>query len=153
LSRIPLSHLSDPMFRPRSRAALAAVCLAVFVSPAPAQDAAVGTAEEKAALELDAKIIADAAKTSEIMKNLGYLSDVIGPRLTGSANLKRANEWAAEVMKGYGLSNVKLEPWEIPIAWERGTAPMKLIDPDNGRGLTVAAAGGGPGAKGENVLG
>ena len=40
------------------------------------------------------RIIADAQKTSEIMKNLGYLSDVIGPRLTGSANVKRANEWA-----------------------------------------------------------
>src|SRR5262249_55967491 len=77
--------------------------------------------------------------------------DVIGPRLTGSANLKRANEWTAEVMKGYGLSNVKLEPWEIPIAWERGTATMKLIDPDNGRSLTVAAAGWTPGTKGKVV--
>ena len=75
------------------------------------------------------------------MKNLGYLSDVIGPRLTGSANLKHANDWAVEVMKSYGLSNVHLEPWEIPLGWERGTASVKLIDPDNGRSMTVAAAG------------
>ena len=126
------------MSRPLPRAvALAALCLAFVPAPGRAQEAAAGAA----ALELDSKIIADAQKTSEVMKNLQYLSDVIGPRLTGSANLKRANEWAAEVMKKYGLSNVRLEPWEIPVGWERGTATMKLIDPDNGRHLTVAAAG------------
>ena len=125
------------MSRPLPRAvALAALCLA-FAAPMRAQDAP----SDAAALELDTKIIADAQKTSEVMKNLGYLSDVIGPRLTGSANLKRANEWGAEVMKKYGLSNVRLEPWEIPVGWERGTATMKLVDPDNGRHLTVAAGG------------
>ena len=135
------------MFRPLSHAAIvAAVFLVAGSVPGYAQDAA-----DKAALELDAKIIADAAKTSEIIKNLSYMSDVIGPRLTGSANLKRANEWAAEVMKKYGLQNVKLEPWEIPIGWERGTATMKLIDPDNGRSLTVCSAGWSGSTKGKVV--
>jgi len=79
------------MNRPRSRAAVvAAVCVFLFIPVARAQEAS-----DKAALELDTKIIDDAQKTSEIMKNLGYLSDVIGPRLTGSANLKHANEWTA----------------------------------------------------------
>ena len=136
------------MFRPLSHAAIvAAVFLATWSAPGYAQDAA-----DKAALELDSKIIADAAKTSEIMKNLSYMSDVIGPRLTGSANLKRANEWAAEVMKKYGLQNVKLEPWEIPVGWERGTATMKLIDPDNGRSLTVCSAGWTGGTKGNEPV-
>ena len=134
------------MFRPHLRAAFAAVCVLALAATARAQESA-----EKAALELDAKIMADAQKTSEIMKNLGYLSDIIGPRLTGSANLKRANEWGLEVMKKYGLSNVHLEPWEIPIGWERGTATMKLIDPDNGRSLTVASAGWSPGTNGKVV--
>ncbi|HKB02402.1 MAG TPA: M20/M25/M40 family metallo-hydrolase [Gemmataceae bacterium] len=134
------------MFRPHPRAAFAAVCVLAAALSARAQDTA-----DKAALELDARLIEDATKTSEIMKNLGYLSDVIGPRLTGSANLKRANEWGAEVMKKYGLSNVHLEPWEIPVGWERGTATMKLIDPDNGRSLTVASAGWSPGTNGKVV--
>ena len=56
------------------------------------------------------------------MKNLQYLSDVIGPRLTGSENLEQANNWTAEKMKAYGLENVRLEPWEIPVGWERGKA-------------------------------
>jgi carboxypeptidase Q len=135
------------MIRPhRWAAVIAAVCLVAWATPSFCQDAA-----DKAAQELDAKIIADAAKTSEIMKNLGYLSDVIGPRLTGSANVKRANEWTAEVMKSYGLQNVHLEPWELPVGWERGTATMKLVEPDNGRTLMVASAGWTPGTKGKLI--
>jgi carboxypeptidase Q len=135
------------MFRLHAYAAfVAAICFLTAPPALRAQDAA-----DKAAIELDTKLIEDAQKTSEIMKNLGYLSDVIGPRLTGSANLKRANEWGAEVMKKYGLTNVHLEPWEIPLGWERGTATMKLIDPDNGRSLTVAAAGWSPGTKGKLI--
>jgi hypothetical protein len=134
------------MFRPHRCAATLAVACLFVVCPAYAQDA-----KAIDAAELDLKIIADAQKTSEIMKNLGYMSDVIGPRLTGSVNLKRANEWAAEVMKKYGLQNVKLEPWEIPIGWERGTATMKLIDPDNGRSLTVCSAGWTTGTKGKII--
>jgi hypothetical protein len=98
---------------------------------------------------IDRKLIAAAKDQSEVMANLTYLSDVIGPRLTGSANLKRANEWAAEKMKSYGLSNVHLEPWTIPAGWERGTATARLLEPDNGRTLTVAAMGWTPGTNGK----
>jgi hypothetical protein len=72
---------------------------------------AVQVPQAEAAVALDQKIIAEAKERSEIMANLTYLSDVIGPRLTGSANLKRANEWAAEKMKSYGLENVRLDGW------------------------------------------
>ena len=94
----------------------------------------------KTALELDRNLIVLATKSSELFANLTYLSDVIGPRLTGSANVKRANEWTAEVMKSYGLSNVHLEPWTIPVGWERGTCTARLLEPDNGRTITAAAA-------------
>lgn len=46
------------------------------------------------------------------------LSDEIGPRLTGSANYVKATEWAENEFKRMGLSNVHLEPWEIPATWE-----------------------------------
>src|SRR6478752_3152432 len=106
------------------------------------------TPPEPAAVALDHKLIAQANDGSEVLANLTYLSDVIGPRLTGSDNLKRANDWAAEKMKSYGLSNVHLEPWTIPNGWQRGTATARLIEPDNGRSLTVAALGWTPGTKG-----
>lgn len=108
--------------------------------------------EEAAARAIDQKFIelgSPGKDGSEVMRNLTHLSDVIGPRLTGSDNLKRANEWAAEKMKQYGLSNVHLEPWPIPVGWERGTATARLIEPDNGRTITLAAAGWSPGTKGK----
>lgn len=107
--------------------------------------------EAAAATALDQKLINDAKEGSELMKNLAYLSDVIGPRLTGSANLKRANDWAYDRMKGYGLTNVELEPWELPIGWERGMASARIVEPDTGRSITVAAMGWTPGTEGKVV--
>ncbi len=54
-------------------------------------------------------------------------------------------------MKSYGLENVHLEPWSIPVGWERGTATIKMLEPDNGRTLNVAAAGWSPSTKGKVI--
>src|SRR5882724_8780242 len=70
----------------------------------------------------DGKILSEIHDHSELMDNLEYLSDEIGPRLTGSPQLKRANDWTAEMFKKYGLTNVHLEAYSIPHAWERGCA-------------------------------
>ncbi|MFL6333164.1 MAG: M20/M25/M40 family metallo-hydrolase [Pyrinomonadaceae bacterium] len=48
---------------------------------------------------------------SKVMETLEYLTDVIGPRLTGSPALKRANEWTRDRLTGWGLQNAHLEPW------------------------------------------
>jgi carboxypeptidase Q len=48
---------------------------------------------------------------SQVMQTLSYLTDVIGPRLTASPNLKRANEWTRDKMKEWGLENAHLEAW------------------------------------------
>src|SRR5436305_894237 len=48
---------------------------------------------------------------SQVMQILSYLSDVIGPRLTGSPNLKRANEWTRDKLASWGLQNAHLEAW------------------------------------------
>jgi len=48
---------------------------------------------------------------SQVMQTLSYLTDVIGPRLTASPNLKRANEWTRDKMKEWGLENARLEAW------------------------------------------
>jgi hypothetical protein len=77
----------------------------------------------------DAQILAEVRDHSEAMQNLEYISDSIGPRLTGSPQLKQANEWTAEVMKKYGLVNVHLEPWTIVHSWTRGTATARIVAP------------------------
>ena len=135
---------------------LAAALLAASVSVGPAEEAPaprpsgdVAKAEPSAAAALDQKILAEVKARSEVMANLRHLSDVIGPRLTGSKNLEVANNWAADRMKAYGLENVRLEPWEIPVGWERGTATMTLVEPNQGRVLLVASRGWTPGTKGK----
>src|SRR5262249_54169679 len=101
------------------------------------------------AVALDKKLLAEAQKGSEILPNLTHLSDVIGPRLTGSAALKRANEWAANKMKEYGLLNVHQEAWTMPEGWQRGTATGRILEPDNSRLLALASTGWHPGTNGK----
>ena len=105
--------------------------------------------QAKTALEIDRMLIDEIKDRAEVEPNLTHLSDVIGARMTGSENLKKANQWAAEKFKSYGLENVKLEPWEIPASWERGFCNMRLVQPDNGRVLHGAARAWTPGTKGK----
>jgi hypothetical protein len=65
---------------------------------------------------------------SEVMQNLQHLSDVIGPRLSGSPAMRRANEWTAERFRAYGLS-ATLEPYVFGVPWERGPASLRLTAP------------------------
>ena len=46
---------------------------------------------------------------SKVMDTLAYLTDVIGPRLTGSPQMKRANEWTRQQLESWGLANAHLE--------------------------------------------
>lgn len=57
------------------------------------------------------RIIEEGTKRSQVMQTLGYLTDVIGPRLTNSPGMKRANEWTRDELTKFGLENAKLEPW------------------------------------------
>ena len=66
---------------------------------------------------------------SQAVENLAYLSDVMGPRLTGSKQLLQANQWTAKKMTQYGLENVHLEAHSIPVGWVRGAAVAKMTYP------------------------
>src|SRR5437660_649834 len=64
---------------------------------------------------------------SQLMKTEHMLTDVYGPRLTGSPNHKAAAEWAIRQMTAWGLSNAHLEPWDFGhVGWlnERFTGHM-----------------------------
>jgi carboxypeptidase Q len=79
------------------------VGLAVAASPAGST--------EKIDAEINAKIRTEADKNSQIMRTMHYLTDVYGPRLTGSPNHKAAGEWAIKQMTEWGFKNGHLEPW------------------------------------------
>src|SRR5260370_38096104 len=95
----------------------------------------------------DAQILGEIRDHSQAMENLEYLSDEIGARLTGSPQLKQANDWTAAKFREYGLTNVKLEPWTIAHSWTRGTARARIVSPAE-HPLTIAAAGWSPGTTG-----
>lgn len=95
----------------------------------------------------DARILAEIHEHSEAMENLEHLSDAIGARVTGSAQLKQANEWTAEIFRKYGLTNVHLEPYTIAHSWTRGTARGRILKPTE-HPLTIAAAGWSTGTQG-----
>lgn len=48
---------------------------------------------------------------SHVMDIAGYLTDVYGPRLTGSPNIRAAGEWAVKEMRGWGLADATLATW------------------------------------------
>jgi hypothetical protein len=73
-------------------------------------------------------LIEQGLNRSEVMQNLQHLSDVIGPRLSGTPAMRRANEWTAERFRAYGLS-ASLEPYEFGVPWERGPASLRLTAP------------------------
>ena len=69
---------------------------------------------------------------SQIMRTLHFLTDVYGPRLTGSPSLKAAGEWAVKTMEGWGMKNGHLEQWDFghpgwtnDLAWGAITSPVK----------------------------
>jgi len=95
----------------------------------------------------DAQILNEIRDHSQAMDNLEYLSDEIGQRLTGSSQLKQANDWTAAKFREYGLTNVRLEPWTIAHSWTRGTAHARIVSPAV-HPLTIASAGWSPGTNG-----
>jgi carboxypeptidase Q len=48
---------------------------------------------------------------SKIMWIIHEIADVYGPRVTGTPNLKAADDWAVKTMASWGLANAHLEPW------------------------------------------
>ena len=58
-----------------------------------------------------AKIKDEGMNRSQVMQTLSYLTDVIGPRLTSSPGMKRANDWTRDQLTKWGLQNAHLESW------------------------------------------
>lgn len=63
--------------------------------------------------DVSSQIRKEGMENSKIMRTMHYLSDVYGPRLTGSPNHKAAAEWAAKEMTSWGFANAALEAWDF----------------------------------------
>ena len=107
------------------RAALAAALVLGTAASGTAQ-----IASESVDLEVIAAIRAEGMERSRMEPLAHHLTDVIGPRLTGSPGMTRANEWTAETLRGWGLTNVTIEPWgEFGRGWEEVSYAGRILTP------------------------
>jgi carboxypeptidase Q len=86
--------------------------------------------EEKIDTEINAKIRKEGMDNSKIMRTMHYLTDVYGPRLTGSPNLKAAGEWIVKESAAWGFTNGHLEPWDWgKPGWTNDFASVVVVAP------------------------
>ena len=113
------------MRRHVSRRATFGVCLAVLLA-----GFAVPAAEEQIDHDVLWKIRQEGTRNSSVMQTLHMLTDVHGPRLTGSPQLKAAGEWAVGQMHAWGMKNGHLEPWDFGrTGWTNERLSAHIISP------------------------
>jgi hypothetical protein len=87
--------------------------------------------EEKVDLETISRIRNEGFRNSKVMEFATGLMDSIGERLTGSPNMKRANEWTRDQFTAMGLSNSHLEAWgPFGRGWANQYVNARMTDPD-----------------------
>jgi carboxypeptidase Q len=100
---------------------LLSVCLAILVS---------ALAAETIDPNMNWKIRQEATDHSQIMALVHQLTDLYGPRLTGSPNFKAACEWAIGQLEKWGLQNAHLEPWDFGHAgWVNDRHSVRVLLP------------------------
>jgi len=104
----------------------AAALLAALSVPARAQ-----VVQERVDLSVVQRIRDEALNRSQADSMLLYMSDVIGPRLTGSPQILQAHNWTAQKLREIGLQNVVVEPWDSVFgrAWERVSYSGRILTP------------------------
>ncbi|MDX1981749.1 MAG: M20/M25/M40 family metallo-hydrolase [Bryobacteraceae bacterium] len=102
--------------------------LALFLCAALVVAAAVS--EEKTDLTMVHRIRAEALENSKVMDHLFQLTEVNGPRLTGSPGYRKAAEWVVKQAQSYGLSNAHLEKWgPFGRGWDFRRFSAHLVEP------------------------
>jgi hypothetical protein len=120
---------------------VACVCLLALAAPAvPAQ--------ERIDLDMITKIRQEGYKHSQVMDTASELMDRIGPRLTGSPQMKAANEWTRQKLAEWGLANAHLETWgPFGRGWSYEKSTCRMLAPDHAE-LTAFPKGWTPGTNG-----
>jgi peptidase M28-like protein len=97
--------------------------------------------KEKVDLETITRIRYEGFHNSKVMEYATGLMDSIGERLTGSPNVKRANEWTRDQLTAAGLSNSHLEAWgPFGRGWANQYVNARMTSPDIAPLLVYAKA-------------
>lgn len=105
------------MIRPIRRTALAAAAISLLSSPLAAQQSS----------EVN-RIIDEGMNRSEVMTIEAEITDEIGPRLTNSPNMRRAEQWAIDKFAEMGLT-ARREGFEFGRGWEIVSSDVRMISP------------------------
>lgn len=80
--------------------------------------------------EMIEKIKEEGMERSKVMDTLSYLTDVYGPRLTGSPMTKVAGDWTVKRLQEWGLENSHLESWgPFGRGWIMDGCTVNLVEP------------------------
>jgi len=122
---LPVSKIMSHLFKWIPR-----VVVAVGLLLAPALSAQEPSTAGRVGADTIARIRDEGLNRSQVMETLTYLTEVIGPRLTGSPNLKRANEWTRDQMVSWGLTNAHLEAWgPFGRGWSLQRFSAQVVEP------------------------
>ncbi len=121
-----------PMFLLTASVALFAVEKPKAAATAPVDPySEVQPATESLDLNMYQRIRDEGLNHSHVMEFASALMDGIGPRLTGSPNLKKANEWTRDTLTKIGLDNAHLEDWgEFGLGWQQLNTWARMVTPD-----------------------
>ncbi|PRC94596.1 M20/M25/M40 family metallo-hydrolase [Solimicrobium silvestre] len=121
-----------------SRKPLMGVLLASLLMHASLVHSQIGTAQltELPSSAPTSILIKEIADHAELMKNLETICDDVGPRLTGSQQLRTAQAWAMEKLNAYGAVDVHEEAYDLGRPWQRGIARAHLVNA-NGIALDI----------------
>ena len=103
------------------RLALALAMAGLAAAPAPAQ--------EKIDWATLGRIRDEGFRHSQVMETAGQLTDVLGPRLTGSPQYKKAADWARQQLETWGLANARLESWPFGRGWSFERCSAHVVSP------------------------
>ena len=99
------------------------------VTAVAAQDAQ--PANESVDLNMYQRIMDEGFNHSHVMDYASALADDIGPRLTGSPNMAKANKWTQEQLTAMGCVNAHLESWgEFGLGWQQLNTWVRMVTPD-----------------------
>ena len=106
------------------------------------------SAQTPSVADMNTRLRAEETNHSKIMWIMHEITDVHGPRLTGSPGLRAAQDWAVATMKSWGLENVKLEPWNFNHpGWQNEELQANVLEPFQ-QPLNVRAVSWTPGTNG-----
>ena len=103
-----------------------ALALSLLSTLAPASRLHAQEAVDRAMI---AKLRAESDARSRVLESYRTLTDVIGPRLTGTPGFKRAVDWTRERLVEWGMSNVAIESWPFGRGWTLEKLTLEMVEP------------------------